>query len=220
MSRNKRSIKPANKRIAVVGDGQTEKIYFDKLKEVEGLRNVSLKPDLPKNVGNYKGVFDKAESLYEQGYDEVYCLIDMDKVLSDNTLAKYLTDKKRIEKKGMIVFESNPCIELWFLLHFVRTTKFFSNCESVEKELRKYLPNYAKTQQYLVQTNIYKILKPNLLKAIENGECIEENQFENHYNSSKSELFKLIKILLPKLFADINPKGFNGLFKTGDKTMN
>jgi hypothetical protein len=200
MSRNSKPIKPTNKRIAVVGDGQTEKIYFDKLKEVEGLRNVSLKPDLPKNVGSYKGVFDKAESLYEQGYDEVYCLIDMDKVLSDNTLAKYLTDKKRIEKKGIIVFESNPCTEFWFLVHFIRTTKPFSNYESVEKELQKFMPNYAKNQQYLVQTNIYKILKPNLLKAIENGEWIEENSIENNYNSSKSEIFKLIKILLPALF--------------------
>jgi RloB-like protein len=200
MSRNSKPIKPTNKRIAVVGDGQTEKIYFDKLKEVEGLRNVSLKPDLPKNVGSYRGVFDKAESLYEQGYDEVYCLIDMDKVLSDNTLAKYLTDKKRIKKKGMVVFESNPCIEFWFLLHFVRTTKPFSNCESVEKELQKYLPNYTKNQQYLVQANIYKLLQPNLLKAIENGAWIEENHLENDYNSSKSEIFKLIKILLPELF--------------------
>jgi hypothetical protein len=200
MSRNSKPIKPTNKRIAVVGDGQTEKIYFDKLKEVEGLRNVSLKPDLPKSVGSYKGVFDKAESLYEQGYDEVYCLIDMDKVLSDNTLAKYLTDKKRIEKKGIIVFENNPCIEFWFLLHYVRTTKSFTNCESVEKELQKYIPNYAKNQQYLVQSNIYKTLKPNLLNAFENGKWIEENQIKNEHNSSKSEVYKLIKILLPELF--------------------
>jgi hypothetical protein len=202
MSRNSKPIKPTNKRIAVVGDGQTEKIYFDKLKEVEGLRNVSLKPDLPKSVGSYKGVFDKVESLYTEGYDEVYCLIDMDKVLSDNTLAKYLTDKKRIEKKGIIVFENNPCIEFWFLLHYVRTTKPFANCESVEKELQKYMPNYAKNQQYLVQSNIYKTLKPNLLNAFENGKWIEENQIENEYNSSKSEVYKLIKILLPELFKD------------------
>jgi hypothetical protein len=202
MSRNRKSIKPTNKRIAVVGDGQTEKIYFDKLKEVEGLRNVSLKPDLPKNVGSYKGVFDKAESLYAEGYDEVYCLIDMDKVLSDNTLAKYLTDKKRLEKKGIIVFESNPCIEFWFLLHYVRTTKPFSNCESVEKELQKYMPNYAKNQQYLVQSNIYKTLKPKLLNAFENAKWIEENQIENDFDSSKSEVYKLIKILLPELFKD------------------
>jgi RloB-like protein len=194
MSRNRKPIKPTNKRIAVVGDGQTEKIYFDKLKEVEGLRNVSLKPDLPKSVGSYKGVFDKAESLYTEGYDEVYCLIDMDKVLSDNTLAKYLTDKKRIEKKGIIVFESNPCIEFWFLLHFVRTTKPFANCESVEKELQKYIPNYAKNQQYLVQSNIYKTLKPNLLNAFENAKWIEENQIENEHNSSKSEAYKLTHI--------------------------
>lgn len=200
MSRNSKPIKPTNKRIAVVGDGQTEKIYFEKLKEVEGLRNVSLKPDLPKSVGSYKGVFDKAENLYEQGYDEVYCLIDMDKVLSDNTLTKYLTDKKRIKKKGIVVFESNPCIEFWFLLHFVRTTKSFSNCEGVERELQKHLPNYAKNQQYLVQSNIYKTLKPNLLKAFENGKWIEENSNANEYNSPKSEVYNLIKILLPDLF--------------------
>jgi RloB-like protein len=200
MSRNRTSIKPTNKRIAVVGDGQTEKIYFDKLKDVEGLRNVSLKPDLPKSVGSYNGVFDKAESLYAEGYDEVYCLIDMDKVLSDNTLAKYLTDKKRIEKRGIVIFENNPCIEFWFLLHFVRTTKSFSNYGNLEKELQKYLPNYTKNQQYLVQTNIYKTLKPNLLKAFENAKWIEENKTENDYNSSKSEVYKLIKILLPELF--------------------
>lgn len=45
------------KKVAIVGDGFTEKIYFDQLKELEALDNVIIKPELPGKAhkgGSYK----------------------------------------------------------------------------------------------------------------------------------------------------------------------
>ena len=42
-----------------------------------------------------------------------------------------------------------PSIEYWFLLHYKHTTRHFGTSKAVIKELRKYLPQYDKTEQFL-----------------------------------------------------------------------
>src|SRR5690606_27609054 len=83
------------RRIAVVGDGVTEKIYFEQLKEIERIKDVVIKPELPSKSskgGSYKKAINTAKSLAEEGYDHVYCLIDFDTVLSENKLADFIQE--------------------------------------------------------------------------------------------------------------------------------
>ena len=47
------------RRISVVGDGVTEKIYFEQLKELEHVKDVVIKPELP-NKSSRGGSFKKA----------------------------------------------------------------------------------------------------------------------------------------------------------------
>ena len=42
-----------------------------------------------------------------------------------------------------------PSIEFWFLLHYKNTTRHFGTSKAVIKELRKYIPQYDKTEQFL-----------------------------------------------------------------------
>lgn len=38
---------------------------------------------------------------------------------------------------------SNPSFEIWFLLHFIYTTKYYDN-KSLIDDLKAYVPNYKK----------------------------------------------------------------------------
>jgi hypothetical protein len=42
-----------------------------------------------------------------------------------------------------------PSIEYWFLLHHEHTNRYFKDAKAVETTLKKYIPDYEKTAQFL-----------------------------------------------------------------------
>ncbi|HEY4110708.1 RloB family protein [Puia sp.] len=180
-------------KVALVGDGQTERMYFYDVKETDRPSDLDLFPDLPTKAGSYKGVLAKANKL-TSSYDRVYALIDMDKVISDGTEAQYLIEKKAAVKNGVTVLENNPCFEFWLLLHFIKTSKSFTGCDDVIAELQKKgrIPGYGKSQQFQLGTRLYASFK-DLIRdhAIPNAKLLEENRpIENkHYPRSESFRF-------------------------------
>lgn len=139
MSNNKNKYGRSKKfKISVVGEGATEWHYISSFNKVENYK-VSIRPSLPKK-STYSEIFNKAKQLINQGYDRAYCLIDLDVCCEDMvSYQKYLKEKKSIEKnKNIKVFETMPCIEYWFLLHFTSySSKKYSSCDEVVKDLRK-----------------------------------------------------------------------------------
>jgi hypothetical protein len=81
-----------------VGDGQTERIYFNDLKENDSPKGLDIFPMLPKKVGSYQGVLKRAGELASD-YDKVFALIDMDKIIRENQGGVYTKDKMRLLKK-------------------------------------------------------------------------------------------------------------------------
>ena len=67
------------KRIAIVGDGHTERIYFHQMSKFENLRihGIDIKPELPDNKGWSKAI-ERAAQLADGGYDRVYAIVDLD----------------------------------------------------------------------------------------------------------------------------------------------
>lgn len=65
--------------------------------------------------------------------------------------AKRLTKlkKKYGKSKRVILCDSMPSIEFWFLIHFVNTNKYFRTSKSVIDELVKHIPNFNKTESFL-----------------------------------------------------------------------
>lgn len=191
--------RPENKRkfirrIAVVGDGVTEKIYFEQLKELERIKDVVIKPELPSKSskgGSYKKAINTAKSLVKEGYNHVYCLIDFDTVLSENKLADFTQELKGINSKEITVYINNPCFETWVLVHYEKTGKAFADCDTVGKAITKHLKDYCKNQEYLRKKNLYKTLRPHLeTNAIPNAAFLEDNRAEKGNNYPRAEVFK------------------------------
>lgn len=199
------------KTIAVIGEGITEKYYIESLK---GKAPFDIKPSsLDRNASSLSKLEEAIKKSIKDGYDEVYCLIDMDGKLSGISKTKYITLKSKyhnqthsIKKSGincLVNFiETERCTELWFLFHFLKnsTTKRFENYKQLEDELKKYRPNYEKSNSY------YKSLKGGLFNdlqcnggdlslAMKNSAKSIESKERDNRDYTYSEVHILLKAL-------------------------
>ena len=188
---------PPKPRVALVGDGQTEQIYFTNIKDTDRPSDLDLFPDLPVKPGSYRSVLKKALQLTEDyEYERVYALIDMDKVISDNRQAEYEKDKRAAEAKGIIVLENNPCFEFWLLLHFLKTSKSFTACNDVITELKKpsRIPGYEKSQKFLVAAKLYTQYKELIeSNAIPAAKLLEKNRPSENKYFPRSEIYRFFE---------------------------
>lgn len=96
--------------------------------------------------------------------------------------------------------ETNPCIEFWFLLHFLPelSKRNYRTYEELLPELQKYMPGYDKTKRYFERTNLYCYLTENgdLQRAIKNEDYVCELSEKNPEDAmAYSEVQKLFEIL-------------------------
>jgi hypothetical protein len=177
------------------GDGQMERIYFSDVRDTDRPDNLSIFPDYPRRIGNYKGVLDRAQSLVAD-YTHVYALIDVDKIIQDNHQSAYERDKQAAQANGVIVLENNPCFEVWLLVHFVYTGKLFTNCNEVSELLRvdKKIPGYEKSEKFLRNARLYKTFKDHLFKqAIPNAKRLEKNRNEQDQLYPRAETYRFFE---------------------------
>lgn len=183
---------PQRSTVALVGDGQTERLYFSDVQDTDRPANLSIFPDYPRKIGNYKGVLDRAGSLVGN-YNHIYALIDTDKVIQDHKQTAYARDKMAAEASGIIVLENNPCFEIWLLLHFVHTGKLFRSCNEVTSQLRAEdrIPGYEKSEKFLRNAKLYKNYKSRLIeKAIPNAKRLENNRENRDSLYPRAETFR------------------------------
>ncbi|GEM_PF-157131 len=154
--RKKRSFKHGAG-IAVIGEGPTEQYY---LLSVQGLLSANVYPKVVKDGMDY--LIARVEECIADGYDKIYCLIDMDnksgqkeKAAYANFLRQYSGKQFKNRQTGghaeVIVIENHPCLEIWFYYYFRLTTGLYSSYERVnplKPELRKFLPEYEKRIEF------------------------------------------------------------------------
>lgn len=187
---------------AFVVDGDTEVWYLQMLKRNERELNINIEPKLPSKKSipeQFKMVKDLAAD-----YTKVFWIVDYDVIVKETREAKkgvetseqlFIKLKERAEKlDNVIVIVNNPCIEFWFLLHFEKTSKLYTDCNSAEKQLKKHLTDYEKTRKYFTKqdNDIYLKLKNKLSDAKVNSKNLKFDK----YNTSKAicEMNSLFKI--------------------------
>ncbi len=184
--KNRRKLKNA---VAIVGEGITEWHYFTDLKQTERY-SFKVKPELPKH-SDVDAIVKKAKKLLTDGYDKVLCLFDMDRIYTDKTEnSKYLKHRNKLHNKKnkigrqIIFYETMPCIEFWFLLHFINySTGVYPDYNSLKSKLLSYLKGYDKSDKYFKKNKIYQILttQGSIELAIDSAEklVIEKDKSEN-----------------------------------------
>lgn len=150
-------------KVAIVGEGDTEWYYFTSMRQYEKF-SFKVEPDLPKH-SDYKTIIKTARRKRDEGYDLVFCVLDLDRILTNPTEKKgYELEKSKTKSnKGIEFIETMPCIELWFLLHFLDkySSKTFLNYKQVVAPLKKYISNFDKSTKFFKTINIYEYLNTN-----------------------------------------------------------
>ncbi len=191
MRTTKRNVPKSNPVFAVVVDGETECWYLQMLKRNERDLRVSIKPEIPQNK-NLEDQYNLVCDLSGKEYTKVFWIVDLDTIIKENNnapksnpspLKKFQNYRNTLNKKceNVVVIVNNPCLEFWFLLHFIRTSKYFTNCSSAETELKKHMKNYEKTKNYFTKQNddIYLKLKNNLPIGLANSIALGNFDDEN-----------------------------------------
>lgn len=162
----------------------TEKIYFS---GVFGRKNIRM-PVLNTKKGNSSPdrVLKRLNQYRRENNaspNELWLVIDRDS-WKQETLEKIA---KECRAKGYNLLISNPCFELWLLLHQEKP-KNPSLGKDCEKELKKLIPDYTKSKYKLCD------IRDNLEFAIKNAKRLDKNIDIQDPPSTK--VYKLVEKLI------------------------
>lgn len=127
--------------LVVCGAKVTEKDYLQGLKQAERNPAVSVKlvehPRSPSQVVAYAaGIRRQAP----EDYDQVWCVLDVDEFPD---VAAAVAEAAR---QDIAVALSNPCFELWLLLHFADHRAFVRTFGELVPRLKDFVPRYDKSR--------------------------------------------------------------------------
>ena len=148
MARKTATIQKNQERAVIIGAGITERWYFSHMQSLYDLK-VKIRP---RYFGN-ESIFT-LEKLIKQVLDnEGLAIVVFDTDVStwnesDNKKLSALRQKYSKHKR-VILCESMPSIEFWFLIHFINTNRFFGTSKSVIAELVKFIPKFDKNESFL-----------------------------------------------------------------------
>ncbi len=181
----------SRQRFAIVVDGECEFWYIQMLKRNERSINVNLEPKIPQKK-KLSDQFDKVMELAEE-YQRVFWIVDFDVIINETrktnrsektSLTDFIEFSNKVRDSEIIeIIINNPCLEYWFLLHFVNTSWYFDSCSSVITKIQSSQPlsTYEKTEKYYTKQDhdIYLRLKPFLTNAILHAKSLPAFDFSN-----------------------------------------
>lgn len=151
------------------GHNVTESQYFKSFQSQYA--NYNIKFLIPGSTTDPEGMLKIIErywneyELCPENGDIGFVILDLDSDNSKADLIRSLASKS--DKVQFIV--SNPCFEVWFMLHFKYSTRSMSGKDAV-KEVKTFIPVYEKN------LNVFPILEDKLDTAIDNA-----NRLKKHY---------------------------------------
>ena len=187
-------------KVLIVCEGKmTEAYYFKKLKDGLALHaaHIEIRSDCqsdPLKIYQYAARLCKQEADMADPYDNVYCVFDKDSHGTyQQAMEKIAKDKST---STFIAINSVPCFEYWLLLHFTPSTKPYratpgsSACDQVERELKKHLPDYSKSDD-----TIFEALKARLDTATQNAKRTLREAEKNQTDNPSTRVHELVEHL-------------------------
>lgn len=161
----------------IIGAGKTEQWYFTHLQKIMNYR-IKVRP----RFFGQEDIFQmekKIESVISDGGFAI-AVFDADVASWDEKEKNKLASMRRkyANNPNVILCDSMPSIEYWFLLHFTESHRLFPTSASVIKELVRYLPDFEKTDGYLSQSKWVETLcaKSRIDHAIAEADKSQEGQ--------------------------------------------
>lgn len=148
--------------VLIVCEGRrTEPNYFEDMRKALHLKTTEVRVLKGKGTGGAEQLVRKAKrAKREEDFDDVWCVFGCDQCANFDDAVGLCASKR----DAVGAAASNPCVELWFLLHFEYTSAPLSTRE-VQRRLAAHIPGYDKSS-----TPVYSLLEDRQPAAIANAE--------------------------------------------------
>ena len=181
--------------VAAEGENKTELTYLKEFNRRQ--KEYRIIPAKGNNTDPENLVEDARKSAIRESLD--YSFGDKAIAVFDTDVGKERHIRKAVEnakRENVEVYISNPCFEVWLLLHFKYSTKSYYSSAEVVDDLRNVWRNYEKNM------SSFECLENCMKQAIENAEKLEQYNLE--MNSKRdtvafnpgTDIHKLIKQIL------------------------
>lgn len=191
MARGRKERELRQSRITVIGEGLTERWYFDHLRTVMGYK-YDCKPRFFTHQ-SYEEMRKLIEWVLQNGGIAV-CVCDADITRNNLVESQRLKEMKEYysENDRVVICDSMPSIEFWFLLHYLEISRHFNSSAEVAAVLRRSLPAFQKSGAFLDKVQwVAELCADNkLMLACERARSISEKPESESY----SNIFKAIDL--------------------------
>ena len=180
---------------AIIGAGITEQWYF---KHLQTLRKYRVKI-WPRYFGR-ENAFELDKRVDNVLKDEGFAIVVFDADVSQrNGKERQLVERmktKYANNKDVLVCDSLPSIEYWFLLHYKDAGRLFKTSNEVVEEIKKYNSQFDKSKKFLENDSWVKDLcdGKRLWQAIERCKQ-QEDKINRGASVSYSKVYKAIELL-------------------------
>lgn len=164
-------------KIYIFYEGATEKIYLQHFNN--RVYNVEIVPVDPKHtdahgIVKYAKKYIEREELDLKLGDRGYCVFDSDPK-SNPDIKRVFQMLDGCKKEGLHSIFSNPCFEVWFVLHFENAPHGMTAVQMkrhLKKLLKEKYPDYSET------TDIYDYILPMQKEAVKRARALHRAQKE------------------------------------------
>ena len=150
-------------------------------------------------VDRLKNAFKNVKQKEEiQIGDEFWVFLDTDHHFLANNVAGTLAALQTARHVGFEIAVSNPCFELWLLLHHadVPPGTVFSSCHEVDQKLRAVLGQYNKTSIKAGQFPLAQV--PTAIQRARALEATPDAPGDHSPQTAGTRVYRLLERLLPK----------------------
>jgi len=182
LRRGKPFREPKESVLIVCGGKKTEIDYF------ESFRSREIPLDIQSaGAAEPKAIYRFAKRL-ARDYDWVWCVFDWDQRGDlEEAVGHTNGGRQRIQ-----FAYSNPCFEVWYLLHFQELTSFVKDAETVIGKLEQYIPGYNRSNDYS------RLLAKRQELAFQNAQLLWRENIEkwrNRYKNPSTSVDQLVAFL-------------------------
>jgi len=194
--RNRRRVRPLKTRILVCTEGRvTEPDYLNNLRRK--LRQAPVAIEIDPAHGDPLFLVRRASEVLSEtrrarrrgsaneGFDQVWCVVDVD----DHPRLQAAKELAARESIPLVI--SNPCFEVWALLHFEECTAYLGRGDAARR-LRAHIPEYEKALSTQLLDGKFALAKQ---RAVTLREFHQDGGVDARSNPS-TEVFLLVDAII------------------------
>lgn len=194
--RRKRSVKPVMLLEVEGKNNQTEQLYFLNFNSQSSPYSIRVLKSGDTDPVRMSKAIRKAwedKGLSGNDGDVGFVLADLD--LNSEKESQFHASEKYLQDIPVSFCVSNPCFEVWYLLHFDYSTHSFSSNSEVINNLKQYIPNYQKNGDY------YPVLIGKTSDAIKNAKKLSnfheglQYQWVSIQCNPQTDVYRIVELL-------------------------